>query len=87
MNKHVTRKDDRRQKNSQPSVERRQILRREEDRFVLQHQCEEIKHYILSFPEEERAEKELEWIEKYASTYRNNMDKVKDFVEKNLNSK
>ncbi len=51
----------------------------------LKQQVESIKDYVSKYPEEERAEKALEWIEAYAEQYRT--DWQESVVSKRLTNK
>lgn len=59
--------------------------RRREDNLILRQQCEEIKNYIDTYPKIDKEKKIFEWIEKYASTYRENMEGILKFVNRSLN--
>ncbi len=52
--------------------------------MLLRRQCEEITNYVNGFPPEEKEQRTLEWIEKYATVYRENMEAILVFVERTL---
>ncbi|MGK5092236.1 hypothetical protein WDW89_09545 [Deltaproteobacteria bacterium TL4] len=60
------------------------IERRNPENLLLRRQCEEIENYIMQFPKAERERRMLEWIENYACSYRENMETIMSFVERNL---
>ncbi len=48
--------------------------KKESTNQLLLRQCQEINNYISQFPPEEKDQRILEWIEKYAVAYRQNME-------------
>ena len=58
--------------------------RRLDENVLMRLQCEEVKNYAELFPEEEKENRMVEWISKYALDYRENMDVIKRFVQNKL---
>ena len=56
--------------------------RRASENMVLRIQCDEILHYANQYAPQEREQRMLEWIEKYALNFRENLDDILAFVEK-----
>ncbi|MBF0287632.1 MAG: hypothetical protein HQM14_07420 [SAR324 cluster bacterium] len=59
--------------------EKRQI-----ENMLLRRQCDEIQNYISRYPSEEKEQRIIEWIEKYAMGYRKNMESIIGFVNRTL---
>ncbi len=52
--------------------------------MLLRRQCDEIQNYISRYPSEEKEQRIIEWIEKYAMGYRKNMESIIGFVNRTL---
>ena len=58
--------------------------RRNSEKVILRWECEEINNYASQFPPEEREQRMMEWINRYATAYRANMEDILSFVNRTL---